>query len=200
MVVDSCRTCTANQLVIPFSIFNVTLANSPTVGTAAVRYRQVDCEPRGPIVIDVDTYRPTEGGYIRLSLESVAGSGGLRSVELRGTSDSGGGGGKIEDENDNGWLPMVNTYGAKWELSNLPSAPMDVRVISDNGTVLVQEQAINEVRTGGFATFIQYTTNPVAAPPPAVVPPPSRPPSPPPSAPPAPPGAIENPFLITPTP
>lgn len=207
MVADSCPGCTPNQLVIPYSIFRGTLANSPSVGTATVRYRQVDCAPLGPIVIDVDTYRPTQGGYLRLSLKSVAGSGALESVELRGSGDS-----------EAAWLPMENTYGAKWEMSNLPDVPMDIRITSDDGTVLVQEGAIDEVRTGEFATSVQFTTTeetgeevPLPLTPPDVTSPPTPPspmPSPPPPvvlppppSPPAPPVEdVENPFLITPTP
>lgn len=44
---------------------------------------QVECAPTSPIVVDVDTYRTTQGGYLRLDLQDVAGSGALASVELR---------------------------------------------------------------------------------------------------------------------
>jgi hypothetical protein len=43
----------------------------------------VDCEPDGNIVVDVDQFRTSDGGYARLALKSVAGSGDLTSVELR---------------------------------------------------------------------------------------------------------------------
>jgi Expansin C-terminal domain len=159
MVADTCPKCNPNQLVIPYGIFNVTLANSPNVNTAAVRYRQVECDTRGkPIVIDVDIFRPKEegGGYIRLALESITGSNALRSVELRKSGGGGVGGGGGEGA-PGPWLPMNNTYGAKWELSNVPDIPMDMRITSDNGTALVQVEAINEQRIYGFATFVQFT-------------------------------------------
>lgn len=86
-VADSCSTCGPNRLVIPYVIYQETLgASSP--GEATVRYRQVDCTPPGSIVVDVDTFRQSGGGYVRLDLQSVAGSGALRSVELRQAGQS----------------------------------------------------------------------------------------------------------------
>ena len=81
-VADSCRTCPPDRLVIPYAIFQQSLGD-PKAGVAAVRYRQVECSPRASIDVDVDTFRATEGGYIRLDLQNVAGSGALASVELR---------------------------------------------------------------------------------------------------------------------
>lgn len=48
-----------------------------------VFFKQVDCDPPGSIVVNVDTYRPTEGGYLRLDLQQVAGTGALAGVGLR---------------------------------------------------------------------------------------------------------------------
>lgn len=47
---------------------------------------QVPCDPPGGITVYVDTYRVTQGGWIRLALIGVAGAGGVTSVELKGSS------------------------------------------------------------------------------------------------------------------
>ena len=44
---------------------------------------QVECAPPDTIVVNVDTFRQSGGGFIRLDLQNVAGSGAIRSVELR---------------------------------------------------------------------------------------------------------------------
>lgn len=82
LVADTCGNCPANRLVIPYSIFQQSFTN-PSAGVATVRFRQAECSPPNPIILDVDTFRPTLGGYMRLALQSVAGSGAVASVEIR---------------------------------------------------------------------------------------------------------------------
>lgn len=43
---------------------------------------QVECEPADNIMIHVDKYRATEGGWIRLAFRNVAGDAGINRVEL----------------------------------------------------------------------------------------------------------------------
>ncbi len=46
---------------------------------------QVSCNPPGLIVVDVQQLRTTAGGYIKLALDSVKGSGQLTGIALRQT-------------------------------------------------------------------------------------------------------------------
>lgn len=87
---------------------------------------QVDCAPPGDIVIDVNTFRSSSGGYIRLALESVAGDGGLESVELREASEDG----------NAPWTSLKNKWGANWEGSGLTSTPFDIQITSSSGEVI----------------------------------------------------------------
>lgn len=82
-VANQSPSCPTNRIVLPYTIFRQSLAD-PAAGEAAVRFRHVDCAPPGSIVADVDTYRLSGGGYLRLDLQQVAGSGALAGVELRG--------------------------------------------------------------------------------------------------------------------
>jgi Expansin C-terminal domain len=85
---------------------------------------QVDCQPPGPIVIDVDVFKVTNGPYLRLDLQSVAGNGALTSVALRPSGTD-------------AWQELQNSYGAKWQISGLSQAPMDIQIIGDNGQTVV---------------------------------------------------------------
>jgi hypothetical protein len=42
----------------------------------------VNCEPPGPIAVNVDQYRTAGGSWLRLALRSVAGSGDVANVQL----------------------------------------------------------------------------------------------------------------------
>jgi hypothetical protein len=49
---------------------------------------QVPCDPPGDIMTHVDSYRVTEGGWIRLALVGVVGSGDITSVDIKGSSQA----------------------------------------------------------------------------------------------------------------
>ena len=48
---------------------------------------QVNCKPPGGIQIRLIEYRPTLGGYLKLAVLNVAGSGGLTAVGVKSASD-----------------------------------------------------------------------------------------------------------------
>lgn len=48
---------------------------------------QVNCKPPGGIQIRLIQYRPTLGGYLKLAVLDVAGTGGLTAVGVKSTSD-----------------------------------------------------------------------------------------------------------------
>lgn len=87
---------------------------------SVVCVHQVDCNPPGNIVVNVNDFRSSAGGYLKLSLKSVAGDGKLESVELR---ESSGG----------SWVKLNNNFGATWEASGLDSPPLDIRITSGSG-------------------------------------------------------------------
>eukprot|EP00879_Flechtneria_rotunda_P012123 GHRR01012661.1.p1 GENE.GHRR01012661.1~~GHRR01012661.1.p1 ORF type:complete len:114 (+),score=31.30 GHRR01012661.1:935-1276(+) len=111
-----------------------------------IQYRQVPCKVAGNIVVNVDTYRATAGGYIKLSLKNVAGSGGITSVQLAQTGST-------------AYRPMNNTYGAEWEISIVPAPPLDIKVTNQQGQSVVLRGIITKAgQTGAFKSAVQFAT------------------------------------------
>lgn len=105
---------------------------------------QVECAPPTNVTLDVDQFRATEGGYIRLALESVAGSGSITAIELRQSPVVREADGVLKMSGSS-FKSMQNTYGARWELSGFPDPPLDVRITGDNGRTLIARRAIVQV-------------------------------------------------------
>ncbi|KAL4434037.1 hypothetical protein ABPG75_000478 [Micractinium tetrahymenae] len=153
LITDTCVDCPANKLTLHYLSFAQKLA-SPDIGEVGIQWRQVECDAPAPIVADIDTYRATQGGYIRLSLESVAGTGGIASIELRKSPLAG----DRMSLAGTTWARMTNSWGAKYELSGLADTPLDVRITSDSGEVLVARQAIKDAGvTGKLALPVQFS-------------------------------------------
>ena len=141
MIVDSCPKCDANQINIHASAFNEFL--SPTVAKVGVTMEPVPCEPRAPFWIKVNDDRSSAGGYVRLSLQGVAGSGAVSSVEVRPTGGS-------------GWTKATNAWGATWEASRFGDAStLDIRVVGDPGTPPVEAKGAIQVKKGVYGTALQ---------------------------------------------
>ena len=141
MIVDSCPKCDPNQINIHASAFNEFL--SPTVAKVGVTMEAVPCEPRAPFWIKVTDARQSAGGYIRLSLQGVAGSGAVSSVEVRPTGGV-------------GWTKATNAWGATWEASRFgDTGNLDLRVVGDPGTPPVEAQGAIQVKKGVYGTALQ---------------------------------------------
>ena len=141
LIADKCRSCSPDQIFVPYEFLISTL--SPSGDNVQATWRQVECNPPGSIVVDVDQYRATLGGYIRVAFLNVAGSGAIETVELKGS-------------NDNNWQEMENSFGARWELSILPDAPLDLRITTSDGEVVEMPRAITRGgATGRFETSAQ---------------------------------------------
>ena len=60
------------------------------------------------------------GGWLRLTVQKVAGKGSVSLVQVKGPNTS--------------WQNMNNYWGASWEISSSPGLPMDMRIQSSDGT------------------------------------------------------------------
>eukprot|EP00878_Enallax_costatus_P004536 GHUV01004777.1.p1 GENE.GHUV01004777.1~~GHUV01004777.1.p1 ORF type:complete len:243 (+),score=69.95 GHUV01004777.1:209-937(+) len=124
MVYDTCDECEANQINLYATAFS-RMANLE-VGRVDIQYREVSCPFTGGINVYVDAFRPEQGGFLKLALRNVAGTGGIKSVALRTTGNTA-----------NNWRQMKNTYGAVWEGSQLSTLPLDIQVTKTDGQTVV---------------------------------------------------------------
>ncbi|BDA41084.1 probable Expansin-B17 at N-terminal half [Coccomyxa sp. Obi] len=174
-VVDSCSSCST---AIPAATFN---RLAPTyLGNIAVQMQQVDCTPPGNIVIRVLEYRPTSGGYIKITPLDTAGVATVSSINTKASS-----------ADASMYQPLKNTYGAVWEASGLPAPPLDFQLTDSAGhTVVAMGLAFQAA--GDLPTSVQFpptaaapvSPSPVAVPvlpsPSPIIPSPSPPTIPPP--------------------
>ncbi|KAG2486787.1 hypothetical protein HYH03_014586 [Edaphochlamys debaryana] len=84
-VTDECPQCAANQ--INLHAFAFERIGRLKLGSAPIRYRQVECSPVDNITVRVDGFRVSQGGWLRIALKSVAGDGGVTRVELARSMD-----------------------------------------------------------------------------------------------------------------
>jgi hypothetical protein len=109
-----------------------------------ISWRQIPCRPPRGIIIDVDRYRADTGGYIRLAFLNVAGSGEIEKVELKGSMES-----------QSQWRVMENGWGARYEVSRFPATPLDLRVTTPEGVVVMHEVLEDPGETGRFLSAEQ---------------------------------------------
>ncbi|KAL6761793.1 hypothetical protein V8C86DRAFT_3023653 [Haematococcus lacustris] len=162
-VLDTCASCNASQINL-FALGFQQIGRT-RLGTIAVQYRQVACQPPDGMEVLVDAWRPTDGGYLRLALRNVAGDGGLTAVELRGaagnTSTAGNSSGSEWQPMVNGfapatsWLPQLPlasshwglcgaSRGAAWEVPRIqanPAGGFDLRVTNAVGESVIISHA-----------------------------------------------------------
>ncbi|CAL8467491.1 g7029 [Coccomyxa elongata] len=138
LVTDTCKDCAANQINMNALTYNKYI--SPTDGRKAVTWQQVPCSPPGNIVARVTA---ASRSYLRLVLMQVAGLGGVKSVEFRKPgSDS--------------WIKMDAAWGANWQSSSSPGAPLDLRITPNDGSApLVAPGAISAAAPGDYDTGVQ---------------------------------------------
>ncbi|BDA42870.1 probable Expansin-B1 at N-terminal half [Coccomyxa sp. Obi] len=138
LVTDTCKDCAANQINMNALTYNKYI--SPTDGRKAVTWQQVPCSPPGNIIARVTA---ASGSYLRLVLMQVAGIGGVKSVEFRKSgSDS--------------WIKMDPAWGANWQSSSSPGAPLDLRITPNDGSApLVATGAISATALGDYDTGVQ---------------------------------------------
>ncbi|KAG2447991.1 hypothetical protein HYH02_007019 [Chlamydomonas schloesseri] len=85
MVTDECPQCHATELNLHAFAFEQIARLK--YGSVAIQYRQVECSPADNMTVVVDGFRVSQGGWLRLSLKSVASDGGISRVELARSLD-----------------------------------------------------------------------------------------------------------------
>ncbi|KAL4433678.1 hypothetical protein ABPG75_000119 [Micractinium tetrahymenae] len=142
-VVDACPGCPGDVLALHYlAASRLGPASEPSI---SARYRQVACQPPAPIVISVDDYDLQGQGYLRLHLERVGGSGGIKALWARSTAAG------------DAWSQLSNINGtAEWELSGVPPAPLDLLIYPAGAPPLLAARAIiHGGSTGAFQTAVQ---------------------------------------------
>ncbi|PNW73437.1 hypothetical protein CHLRE_14g631950v5 [Chlamydomonas reinhardtii] len=85
LVTDECPQCRANELNLHAFAFEQ--ISQLKYGSVAIQYRQVECSPADNMTVVVDGFRVSQGGWLRLSIKSVASDGGISRVELARSVD-----------------------------------------------------------------------------------------------------------------
>ncbi|DBA91941.1 TPA: expansin [Trebouxia sp. C0005] len=111
-------------------------------GRIDIQYRRVECTPPVPVKVQIDGNSGT-GGWLRLAVTTNSGSGGVKTVQVKGPNS--------------GWQGLSNTFGAEWELPNQPSLPIDLHIISDSGQEITAYGVITTSgQTGTVSTNQQF--------------------------------------------
>ncbi|KAF6259123.1 hypothetical protein COO60DRAFT_1044380 [Scenedesmus sp. NREL 46B-D3] len=140
LITDSCnRDCNATNINMHAFAYEqlAPLKN----GRTSIRYRLVTCTPADPIIVHIQNYRATLGGWLRLAFKNVAGDAALTAVELA-PAGSDFSAASCTLNTSSPWLALDNTYGAVWEASNFPEPPLDLRITNSVGEKVVIKNAI----------------------------------------------------------
>ena len=61
-----------------------------------------------------------EGQWLRMTIQKTGGTGSIQLVQIKG-------------QNTN-WMDMSNKWGAAWEIAKAPAPPLDLRIVSSDGS------------------------------------------------------------------
>ncbi|DBA72896.1 TPA: Expansin-B5 [Trebouxia sp. C0005] len=111
------------------------------LGSIPVSVQQANCSIAGNIVIRILQYRAAGGGYIQLTFLNTIG--GIDSVLLSASQA-------------NNFQPMYNQMAAVWVASNLPTPPLDVRIVSVTGQSVTAVGAITSIAQADIPTSVQF--------------------------------------------
>ena len=87
------------------------------VGRISMQYRRTECTPPEKLKVQINGDSGA-GGWLRLNVQKTAGSGGIASVQIKGSNTN--------------WFSLTNKWGDAWETANAPSLPWDFRFVSDD--------------------------------------------------------------------
>ncbi|GAB4813674.1 hypothetical protein N2152v2_000720 [Parachlorella kessleri] len=133
MITDSCPECEADHIDLQANSFAKLAV--PAYGRVQMHYRRVNCAPPTDLKVTVDNFGGS-GGWIRLSIDDTGGRGSVKQVYVKGSSDGSFG-------------PMVNKWGAMWELGNAPQPPLDFKIELDNGDAVTANDVVKQ--NGGIS-------------------------------------------------
>ncbi|KAL4450655.1 hypothetical protein ABPG77_001011 [Micractinium sp. CCAP 211/92] len=162
-VVDACPGCAGDVLALhPLAASRLGPAPQP-MDSIPVRYRQVLCQLPAPILVVVEEYSLQGLGRLRLHLERVGGSGGIKAMWARISADEDPLQGPFQAGLRPQWRQLANIEGtAQWELSGVPPAPLDLLIYPAGagpllavGETLVQAAPAREAVTGSPAGEVE---------------------------------------------
>ncbi|DBA91943.1 TPA: expansin [Trebouxia sp. C0005] len=141
MISDVCPECEADHLDIQALTYDKI---APMLsGRIDIQYRRVQCTPPSNLVVNIDQNSGT-GGFLKMSVSTAGGSGGISSVQVKGPNTA--------------WTGLHNLYGAEWELDTQPQLPLDIHIIADTGAEVTAFSAITQNGvTGVLPTGVQFT-------------------------------------------
>lgn len=151
MITDRCvNDCSENNINLHAFAFEKLASNQ--FGRIDIMYRLVECDPVDHVTVNVDQYRESAGGWMRVTFRNVYGDGALVRVEA---SDALNVDKKTGKQN---WFPMKNTFGAVWEISGLNTSPFKFRLTNSDGqtVILSPSKNITEGFTGSLETTSKF--------------------------------------------
>jgi hypothetical protein len=154
-ITDSCPECEEDHIDVQALAFQKIA--KPEIGRIKIQYRRVECLIPGDLQVNVMDFIGGSG-WLRLAVDDTGGRGAVKSVSVKGSGSS-------------EWRSMDNTWGAAWELSSAPSAPLDFRFVLDNDEEVLAEDVVKQSGgiSGGvlspvvFSTGVQFSINDPAA-------------------------------------
>ncbi|GAB4819909.1 hypothetical protein N2152v2_006955 [Parachlorella kessleri] len=145
MISDVCPECQDYHIDVQ-SLSFAKLTN-PDYGRINVNYRRIECTPPEDMKVSVMDF-VGNNRWLRITIDDTGGRGSVTQVYVRtsGAKD---------------WTPMVNKWGAAWELGQAPSPPLDFKVTTDDGSEVTAERVIKQnggISQGSEAPRIKFAT------------------------------------------
>ncbi|KAK9861992.1 hypothetical protein WJX84_009704 [Apatococcus fuscideae] len=143
---NTCLDCAEDELQVHASALSQL---SPTAKLPLdIQFQQVDCVPPSDMAVSLTKYamEPDGNAAVQLSMEQVAGSNALTSIEL-------------QVEGSGGFTEMTNPFGAAWQLDNVSMPPYDLRITSQDGQQVVAMTAVPFAAAARFPTIVQFGTS-----------------------------------------
>ncbi|GAB4819908.1 hypothetical protein N2152v2_006954 [Parachlorella kessleri] len=171
MITDKCPQCDTDHIDVQALTF--AKMTNPDLGRIKINYRRIECTPPEDMKVSVMDFIGA-GKWIRLAVDVSRDRQQLALLPLE--RDTGGRGAvtqvSVKSSGSSNWTPMVNKWGAAWELGQSPSPPLDFKFQCDSGEDVVATGVIKQnggINQGAFAprlrfdTGVQFTINDPAA-------------------------------------
>ncbi|KAK9836554.1 hypothetical protein WJX74_003028 [Apatococcus lobatus] len=150
-VIDTCYECLEDELQLhAAALAQLTPSSQPAPQLPlGITFQQAECQPPSTMAVSLTKYTMEANGNaaIQLSMEQVAGSNALSSIELQ-----------AQGQDSEGFMEMLNPFGAAWQLDNVTMPPYDLRITSQDGQQVTAVGAITFPATSRFPTDVQFRT------------------------------------------